>query len=136
MSIKAHRLERRDAGTVGGPEDSDVLVLSLRGGGEMTVDPSMITQITPDEVPYPEPEPIGGKPDAAIGDGNGRVRPDVAAYAGIIDRVSKEQGVDARLVRAVIQVESAYCRAVSGISCIRPIAPLRDRALCWYADST
>ena len=108
MSIKAHRLERRDAGTVGGPEDSDVLVLSLRGGGEMTVDPSMITQITPDEVPYPEPEPIGEKPDAAIGDGNGRVRPDVAAYAGIIDRVSKEQGVDARLVRAVIQVESAY----------------------------
>ena len=29
-------------------------------------------------------------------------------YAAIIDRVAKEQDVDAKLVRAVIQVESAY----------------------------
>jgi soluble lytic murein transglycosylase-like protein len=110
LSIKGHRLERRAAGTVAGPEDGDedVLVLSLRGGGEMTVDPSIITHITPDEVPYPEPEATSAKWDAAAGDGNGRARPDVAAYAGIIDRVSKEQGVDAKLVRAVIQVESAY----------------------------
>jgi hypothetical protein len=103
LSIKGHRLERRAGGAEGGAED--VLVLSLRGGGEMTLDPSMIVQITPDEVPYPEPDPIGAKPDAAIGGQNAR---DVAAYAGIIDRVSQEQGVDARLVRALIQVESAY----------------------------
>ena len=74
----------------------------------MTLDPSMIVQITPDEVPYPEPDPIGAKPDAASGDRNGRAERDVAPYAGIIDRVSQEQGVDARLVRALIQVESAY----------------------------
>ncbi len=31
---------------------------------------------------------------------------------------------------------TAYCRAVAGISCIRPIAPFGDRARTLYADST
>jgi soluble lytic murein transglycosylase-like protein len=91
LSIKAHRL------------DGDALVLSLRGGGEMTLDPSLIARFAPDEVPYPEPEAIAPKPDALEGQGGNAER-----YAAIIDKVSREQGVDARLVRAVIQVESAY----------------------------
>jgi soluble lytic murein transglycosylase-like protein len=70
---------------------------------------SAIVRIAPDEVPYPEPE--APKTDAS-GDGGPGITtmtaPAVTQYAAIIDRVSREQGVDARLVRAVIQVESAY----------------------------
>ncbi len=89
MSIKGHRTE-------GG-----ALVLSLRGGGEMTCEPSLVARFAPDEVPYPEDLPPA--PAAAA-------VPDALAvpYGDIIDKVSKEQGVDAKLVRALIRVESAY----------------------------
>lgn len=91
LSIKAHRLE------------GDSLVLTLRAGGEMVCEPAVVVRFSPDEVPYPELEaavpvvalaPIPGVP--------------LAPYGAIIDRFSAEQGVDARLVRAVIQVESAF----------------------------
>jgi soluble lytic murein transglycosylase-like protein len=93
LSIKAHRIE------------GDSLVLALRGGGEMVLAVSAIVRIAPDEVPYPEPE--APKTDVAA-DTRHETPSAVTAYADIIDRVSREQGVDARLVRAVIQVESAY----------------------------
>jgi len=99
MSIKAHRA------------DGDSLVLTLRTGGEATVETRLIDRITPDEVPYPEPAPeVPLKAQTATDAADGRVRlqADLAPYIEIIDRVSKEQGVDAKLVRAVIQVESAY----------------------------
>jgi soluble lytic murein transglycosylase-like protein len=91
MSIKSHRLE------------GDTLVLALRGGGEMMVESSLITRFEPDEVPYPEPD-LAREEIVRLD----RTRDVGRAYAEIIDRVSKEQGVDAKLVRAVIQVESAY----------------------------
>jgi len=91
MSIKSHRLS------------GDTLVLALRGGGEMVVDAALITRIEPDEVPYPEPD-VPSEEAVRFE----RVRDVGSAYSDIIERVSKEQGVDARLVRAVIQVESAY----------------------------
>jgi soluble lytic murein transglycosylase-like protein len=88
ISVKSHRIE------------GDSLVLTMRSGGEMTLDPSVIVRFAPDEVPYPEP--VAATPTqivpAAI----------VVPYGEIIDKVSREQGVDARLVRAVIEVESAY----------------------------
>jgi hypothetical protein len=111
MSVKAHRVE-------GGN-----IVLLPRGGGEITIGASVIARIEPDEVPYPEPEEeVRLKPDApspdAPSDGTSdaetvrgvRLQPDLqnARYDPIIDRVSAEQGVDAKLVRAVIQVESNY----------------------------
>ena len=98
MSIKGHRIE------------GQVIVLALRGGGEMTLDASAIARFAPDEVPYPEPDEIVLKPGpAAASDGSPRAA-DLVRYADIIERFSKEQGVDARLVRAVIQVESGYQR--------------------------
>jgi soluble lytic murein transglycosylase-like protein len=81
MSVQGHR---RDAGT---------LVLTMRGGGEITCDPSAIVTIAPDEIPY-EPE----------GDPNTAEAPPRAAAP-----VSRH-GVDPHLVRAVIQVESGYQR--------------------------
>jgi soluble lytic murein transglycosylase-like protein len=93
MSVKGHRVE------------GNSLVLLLRAGGEIVCDPATIARIAPDEVPYPEPELEAAAPPAPA------PPPEPMApvpYAEIIDRVAKEQNVDARLVRAVIQVESAY----------------------------
>jgi soluble lytic murein transglycosylase-like protein len=72
----------------------------MRSGGEMTLDPSIIVKFAPDEVPYPEPAAEIATPVPPA--------PVAVPYGEIIDKYSREQGVDARLVRAVIQVESAY----------------------------
>jgi hypothetical protein len=86
LNVRSHRL------------DGDQIVLTLRGGGEITCEASLIERIAPDEVPYPEPEPVAAEsqPLAPV------------PFGEIIDQVAGRQGVDARLVRAVIQVESGY----------------------------
>src|SRR5262245_42527429 len=90
MSVKGHRA------------DGDSLVLMLRSGGEIVCDASTVARIAPDEVPYPEPEAEAPPVQAAAS-------PEVAVpYGAIIDKFAAEQGVDAKLVRALVQVESAY----------------------------
>lgn len=99
LSVKAHHSE------------GDSLVLTLRSGGEIVCDPSVIARIEPDEVPYPEPEPVQAvKVENSTTDDRpvGGLSADAQAYAALIDKASAEQGVDAKLVRALIQVESAY----------------------------
>ena len=90
--------------------DGDRMVMEMRGGGEMTLDASLISRIEPDEVPHPEPAPARTLADTAPQpaplpstriEAHPRIDP-------IIDTVAKEQGVDATLVRAVIQVESGF----------------------------
>lgn len=89
--------------------DGDSLVLTLRGGGEIICDSSLVARIAPDEVPYPEPEDARSLAGTTgLSAGPLALPADPARYRQIIDRVSAEQGVPARLVRAVIQVESAY----------------------------
>jgi soluble lytic murein transglycosylase-like protein len=92
MSVKSHRFE----GTS--------LVLTLRSGGEVVCEPSLIASIEQDEVPYPE------APDAAPAEPMSphTIQRLASRYGEIIDKVSADNGVDAMLVRAVIQVESAY----------------------------
>jgi len=89
LSVKSHHLE------------GDSLVLVLRGGGEIVCETSIVARFAPDEVPYPEPESNAPAqvvaPVATVG-----------PYSEIIDRVAAEQDVPVKLVRAVIQVESAY----------------------------
>jgi soluble lytic murein transglycosylase-like protein len=91
LSIKNHR------------EDGNSLVLLLRTGGEIVCDRTLIVRFAPDEVPYPEPVAELAAEDIAV-------PLDAASmpYAEIIDRVSAEHHVDARLVRAMITVESGY----------------------------
>ena len=89
MSIKGHRM------------DGDSLVLSLRSGGEIICEPSLVVRFTPDEVPYPEPEAIALPVPI-------QATQDVVPYGEIIDSLSMRHGVDARLVRAVIKVESDF----------------------------
>jgi soluble lytic murein transglycosylase-like protein len=92
MSVKGHRT------------DGTSIVLMLRAGGEIVCDAATIARIAPDEVPYPEPEPET-PPPAAV---EAVPAPSSVPYGEIIDKLAKEQRVDAKLVRAVIQVESAY----------------------------
>src|SRR5262249_5268833 len=96
MSIESHRA------------DGDTVVMQMPGGGEMTMDAPLIASIEPDEVPHPAP--VAAEPDvpppppavAAV-----RIEPP-PRLDRIIDKVAKEQGVDASLVKAVIQVESRF----------------------------
>jgi len=96
INVKSHRY------------DGSSIVLTLRTGGEVTCDRSLIDKIVPDETPYPEP--VTATPAAA------ETRPPVSVagllqatpYGEIIAAVSEAHGVDPLLVRALIQVESNY----------------------------
>jgi soluble lytic murein transglycosylase-like protein len=93
LSIKEHKID---------PTDDEKLILTLRSGGEIVCEPAIIDRIVPDEVPYPEPE--ADTPAAVVA----AVPSAPVKYGEIIDKVSAEQNVPANLVRALIQVESAY----------------------------
>lgn len=89
MSVKAHRVE------------GDSIVLSLRTGGEVTCERSLVDRIEPDEVPYPDPPPPAAAPSvtAAL---------DGVPYAALIDNLAQVHGVDPVLVKALIKVESGF----------------------------
>jgi soluble lytic murein transglycosylase-like protein len=91
LSIKSHRTE------------DDQLVLTLRSGGELRCAPSLIVRIAEDEVPYPEP--VTEQAAAAPAQGASL---DPTQYDQLIAAVATQQGVDARLVKAMIKVESGY----------------------------
>jgi hypothetical protein len=92
LSVKSHRI------------DGDSVILTLRGGGEVTCDKSLIEKILPDEVPYPEATTVDQGTSAPV-------TPDLLGqtpYGEIIASMSEAHGVDPMLVRALIQVESNY----------------------------
>jgi soluble lytic murein transglycosylase-like protein len=81
-------------------EEGNERILTLRSGGEIRCDRSLIVRITPDEMAYPEP--------AVAADVTEAYETGTTPYRDLIDRASVTHGVDPRLLRAVIQVESAY----------------------------
>jgi soluble lytic murein transglycosylase-like protein len=94
LSVKGHRF------------DGAAVVLSLRNGGTVTCDRSLIDRIVPDEVPYEEPKPAAqqeAEPAQAE-----RALEAETPYAEIIAALSRAHGVDPVLVSALIQVESGY----------------------------
>jgi hypothetical protein len=117
LNVKAHR------------QDGETLVLSLRGGGEVECPAASIVRIEPDEVPYLDPVPNAVE-HAITADAAGRGPVVDPRYEPIIQRVSAEQGVDVRLVRAVIQVESAYqplARSAKGAVGLMQVMPATAR---------
>jgi soluble lytic murein transglycosylase-like protein len=88
----------------------DRLILYLRSGGTIEVDPVIIARVEPDEVEYAE-EILEQLPFAR----SLREAPAVPSqYRALVEASAKRHGVDPKLVHAVIQVESAYhSRAVS-----------------------
>jgi hypothetical protein len=94
ISIQSHRIE------------GDSFVLTLRGGGEVTCDKSLIEKIVADEVPYVDPKAETEVPSISQGPA-----PNLLAespYGEVIAAISEAHGVDPMLVRALIQVESNY----------------------------
>ena len=90
---------------------ADSATIRLRGGGEVTCDRSLVVRVDPDETPWIDPA------GAAARDETDGVKPAPApvraveipaAYRAIIARLAEAHGVDARLIHAVISVESAY----------------------------
>jgi soluble lytic murein transglycosylase-like protein len=91
----------------------DRATLELRAGGEIVCDRTLIARVESDEVPWPEPQTeaaVASAPTAAVVPPAAAVKPrDIPAeYRALVNRLSATHGVDARLVHAVITVESAY----------------------------
>jgi len=84
--------------------DGTLLILKLRSGGEITCDRDLIVKVEPDEIEYPE-EVLDAAPSAK----QIIEPPDIPAqYRELITNAAARHGVDARIVHALIQVESAY----------------------------
>lgn len=99
ISIDSHRYE------------GDSVILTLRGGGEVTCDKSLIEKIVPDEVPYVPPQAPGTPEGAETGGADQQMDPELlrqTPYGEVIATVSEAHGVNPLLVRAVIEVESNY----------------------------
>jgi hypothetical protein len=97
LSVRSHRI------------DGERITLTLRGGGEVTCDKTVVDKIEPDEVPYIEPVVEKTEETPAAGPVQ-QDRPvlDGTPYAEIIAAAAEAHGVDPLLVRALIQVESGY----------------------------
>ncbi|HZP47983.1 MAG TPA: lytic transglycosylase domain-containing protein [Vicinamibacterales bacterium] len=95
LSIKSHRV------------DGETYVLALRTGGEIVTDKAVIDRFAPDEVPYPEDEPVRPAENGQADESSRRLQAD-PRYNAIIDKVAAAEGVSPQLVKAVIKVESAY----------------------------
>ena len=98
VSVKGHK------------KDGPSVVLTLRSGGEVTLDATLIDKIVPDEVPYPEPEPAVAPareaPRQPALSRAAQLRDNV--YSELIAAAAQTHGVDPILVQALIQVESNY----------------------------
>jgi soluble lytic murein transglycosylase-like protein len=90
LSVKAHR------------EDGQSIVLTLRAGGEIVCPRSLVAEILPDEVPYPEPEPV------AVVDLPSVTREEPGPFGDLIAAAAERHGVSPGLVQAVIEVESNF----------------------------
>jgi soluble lytic murein transglycosylase-like protein len=83
--------------------DGDRVVLHMPSGGQIVAARSLIVRIEPDAAPPPPPTP----PPVAMVEAAVPMLP-ATPFAEIIDTMSVRHGVDASLVTAVIEVESAY----------------------------
>jgi len=95
LSIKSHH------------ESGDSITLTLRSGGEVTCDKTLVEKIVPDEVPHPDPVAVTDQRPAApaVERGAGlRISP----YTDLIVNTAQTYGVDPILVQALVQVESNY----------------------------
>jgi hypothetical protein len=98
LSVKDHK------------ESGESIVLTLRSGGEVTCDRTLIERIVPDEVPHPDPVSPAAQSakstDASAPDRGGLLK--ISPYNDLITNTAQAYGVDPVLVQALVQVESNY----------------------------
>ena len=91
--------------------EGESVVLEFRGGGEMKAPKDLVAEILPDEVPYARASALEALAASAAASGP---RLSDLAVRELVDRVAARVGLNQRLARAVVQVESNYdSRAVS-----------------------
>ena len=90
--------------------NGDTITLTLRTGGTVTCDKTLIDKIVPDEVPHPDPIPASALqlPDSPAPPAVRGVQLRDTAYLDLILSAAETHGVDPILVQALIQVESNY----------------------------
>ena len=119
LSVKGHKTE------------GDLVVLTLRNGGEVTCDKSLIERIVPDEVPYPEPAAaVSRMPKAPAPQPSRTAMLRDTIYDELIASAAQAHGVDPILVQALIQVESNYrpgARSHKGAMGLMQIMPATAR---------
>lgn len=98
LSIKSHSVE------------GESIVLTLRGGGQVTCNKNLIEKIESDEVPYVDPDAAKQQTQVPAPEQGDRDRPtlDGTPYREFIASAAEAYGVDPLLVKALIQVESGY----------------------------
>jgi soluble lytic murein transglycosylase-like protein len=118
LSVKAHRYE------------GESIILTLRGGGEVTCDRTLVDRVVPDEVPYIEPAPPAAEGEADLVQAP-RVLEAETPYGEIISAVAQAHGVDPLLVSALIKVESGFrprARSRKGAMGLMQLMPSTARA--------
>ncbi len=91
--------------------EGDNVILVFRGGGEVKAPKDMVAEVLPDEVPHAMAFALEARAAAAAPAGP-KLSSD--ALREMVDRVAAKVGLNLRLARAVVQVESNFdVRAVS-----------------------
>jgi soluble lytic murein transglycosylase-like protein len=80
-------------------------ILTMRGGGQITVPNSMVADVQPDDQPYARARAFAAltKSPTALGPA-----PSASSIHMLVDRVAARVGLDAQLAHAVVSVESNY----------------------------
>ena len=115
----------------------ETATIRLRGGGEVTCDRSLVLRIDPDETPWIDPARAAAIDGSSAEPGEAattaapvRTVEIPAAYRAIITQLAEAHGVDARLIHAVISVESAYrprARSAKGARGLMQLMPATAR---------
>jgi transglycosylase-like protein with SLT domain len=121
LSVKGHKTE------------GESVILTLRSGGEVTCDKSLIEKIVPDEVPHPEPAPVlaaapQDAPKLPVPERTPLLKDSV--YGDLIASAAEAHGVNPILVQALVQVESNYqprARSPKGAMGLMQIMPATAR---------
>jgi len=121
LSVKGHKNE------------GDSVILTLRSGGEVTCDKTLIEKIVPDEVSHPEPAAALAAvaqelPKPAVPERTPLLKESV--YGDLIASAAEAHGVNPILVQALVQVESNYqprARSPKGAMGLMQIMPATAR---------
>ena len=91
--------------------EGDSVIFEFPGGGEVRAPKDLVAEILPDEVPHAKAFALEALASSVSAAGP---RMDDSAIRELVDRVAARIGVNLRLARAVVEVESNYdARAVS-----------------------
>lgn len=115
LSVSGHRIEGRS------------VVLTLRSGGEVVCDASLVARIEPDEVAWPQQVPAA--PALVVG-GPAAEAPSATPYEELIQPIAARHGVEPALVRAIVDTESGFApraRSPKGAMGLMQLMPVTAR---------